>query len=74
MEPIMVPSVCLLLTSLGVMILYYRFVGTSSGFESLMDSQSVGVRFMTTTVGVIIKLYWTLLKKVSYQEFRIELC
>lgn len=59
----MVSFVCFVLAGLGVWILYYRFVGTSSGFESFMESQSVGVRFMMTTVGVIIKTYWTSLKK-----------
>lgn len=46
-----------------VLILYYRFVGTPSGFETFIDSQSVGVRLMMTTVGVVIRSYWTLVEK-----------
>ena len=60
---IVVSCVCFVLAGLGVLIFHYRFVGTSSGFESFMDSQSVGVRFKMTTIGIIIKSYWTSLEK-----------
>jgi hypothetical protein len=59
----MASCVCFFFAGLGVLILYYCFVGTSSGFESFLDSQSGGVRFTTTTIGVIIKSYWTSLEK-----------
>lgn len=53
----------LLLISLLVLILYNKIVGTSSGFERFMDSQSMGVRFLMTTLGVLIKFYWVSLEK-----------
>jgi len=36
---------------------------TLSGLESFMDSQSMGVRFLMTTIGVLIKTYGTSLNK-----------
>ena len=60
----------LMLAGLLSMIIYYRFSGpaqtglpTRSGFERFMDSQSIGVRFMMTALGVLIKHIWTLIEK-----------
>ena len=58
------------LAGLLALIIYYRFSGprqtgvpTRSGFERFMDSQSIGVRFLTTALGVLIKHIWTLIEK-----------
>lgn len=56
----------LLLLGLLVLILYYRIVGMASGFESFMDSQSIGVRFLMTSLGVLIKFYWVSLEKGEF--------
>jgi hypothetical protein len=72
MEPVIVSCACFVLTGLGVLILYYRFVGTSSAFESFMDSQSFGVHFLMTSIGVILKLYWTSLEKGRLTLFFLE--
>jgi hypothetical protein len=47
------------LSCLSALIIYYKLSFTNSGFESFMDSQGFGVRFLFTSVGVIIKLYWS---------------
>ena len=43
------------------LIIYYNRLGSQTGFERFMDSNSFGTSFLFTAVGVIIKLYWTLL-------------
>lgn len=53
---------CLLLFILGgllAVIIYYYNTGYDSGFERFMDSQSYGVNFFFTSVGVIITLFWS---------------
>jgi hypothetical protein len=57
----------LCLGGLLILILCYRFVGTPSGFETFMDSQSVGVRLMMTTFGVLIRSYWILVEKGEFE-------
>jgi len=47
------------LVGLLVLIQYYYNISTVTGFERFMDSQGFGVRLMMTTIGVLIKLYWT---------------
>jgi hypothetical protein len=49
--------ICLLLVLL-IVIVYYKLTDYDSGFEHFMDSQGFGVRFLFTSIGVIIKLYW----------------
>ena len=49
--------VCATLT----LIVYYNRVHTFTGFERFMDSESFGTSFLFTAIGVIIKMYWTLL-------------
>lgn len=49
-----------------VIILYYRFVskpGTNNSFEDFMNSQSFGIRFFMTCIGLAIKLYWATVEK-----------
>lgn len=41
------------------LILVYNNTGGDTGFESFMDSESLGVRLVFTTVGIIITLFWT---------------
>ncbi|KAI8964813.1 hypothetical protein F5Y11DRAFT_71337 [Daldinia sp. FL1419] len=40
------------------LILYYNNTGGDTAFERFMDSESFGVRFLFTTVGVIISFFW----------------
>ena len=63
-----VSAMMLILVGLTVLILYYRFVGTLSGFERFMDSQSIGVRFMMTSFGVLVKLYWAMLEQGRFSS------
>lgn len=41
-----------------VLVLVYVSTGGPTGFESFMDGQVFGVRFLFTTIGVLISLYW----------------
>jgi hypothetical protein len=63
LNPIVILLVLFILAGLVILIIYYHLVGTPSGFESFMDSQSMGVRFLMTTIGVLIKTYWTSLER-----------
>lgn len=68
-------AVCLAGLCLGglmILILCYRFIGTPSGFETFMDSQSVGVRLMMTKFGVLIRSYWTLVEKGEFESLRFH--
>jgi hypothetical protein len=42
-----------------VLILYYSRTGGDTGFERFMDSDSYGVRFLFTSLGVIISSAWS---------------
>jgi len=44
----------------ALVIVYYK-TGGNTAFERFMDSDTFGVRFLFTAVGVMIKLYWNLL-------------
>ncbi|KAI2616253.1 hypothetical protein GGR54DRAFT_649523 [Hypoxylon sp. NC1633] len=46
------------LCSLLSLILYYNNTGGDTPFERFMDSESFGVRFLFTGVGVIISFFW----------------
>ena len=48
-----------LLSGLVATIIYYKLTDNPDGFEGFMDSQKFGVRFLFTSIGVIIKLYWS---------------
>jgi hypothetical protein len=48
-----------LLSGLVTTIIYYKLTDNPGGFERFMDSQGFGVRFLFTSIGVIIKLYWS---------------
>lgn len=46
------------LCGLLALILYYNNTGGDTPFENFMDSESFGVRFLFTGVGVIISFFW----------------
>ncbi|KAK0629706.1 hypothetical protein B0T17DRAFT_575352 [Bombardia bombarda] len=49
-----------ILTFVMVLILVYNNTGGDTPFENFMDSQSYGVRFLFSSLGVCISLFWTL--------------
>ena len=60
-HPVTVLSFALFVLGLMILIIYYYFVGTDSGFERFMSSDAFGVSFLFTAIGVILKMYWSLL-------------
>lgn len=46
------------LCGLLALVLYYNNTGGDTPFENFMDSESFGVRFLFTGVGVIISFFW----------------
>jgi hypothetical protein len=50
-----------LLVLLGILalILYYNNTGGDTPFERFMDSESFGVKFLFTSVGVVITFFWS---------------
>lgn len=47
------------IAGLESLVIYYNQTGGDTGFERWMDSQSFGVAFLFTALGVLIKLFWT---------------
>ncbi|KAF3071243.1 hypothetical protein GL218_00614 [Daldinia childiae] len=47
-----------ILSGLLGLILYYNNTGGDTAFERFMDSESFGVRFLFTAVGVVISFFW----------------
>lgn len=47
------------LAALATLIVAYRYTGGDNGFETFMDSQGFGVRFLFTLIGVTINLFWS---------------
>ena len=60
-HPIAVIIYGILVAGLETLVLYYNQTGGDTAFERFMDSNSFGVTFLFTAVGVGIKLYWSLL-------------
>ena len=60
-HPAAVLSFALFVLGLMILIIFYYFVGTDSGFERFMSSDAFGVSFLFTAIGVILKMYWSLL-------------
>jgi hypothetical protein len=60
----------LIIAGLLTLITYYHWTGPvtgkSTGFETFMDSQGFGVRFMMTILGVGIKLLWNSVDTGTY--------
>jgi hypothetical protein len=51
-------SLICFLSSLLAIIIYYRMTDSTNRFENFMDSQGFGVRFLFTSIGVIIRYCW----------------
>jgi hypothetical protein len=51
--------VFLLLSGLLGLIAYYRSGGNPTSFEAFMDSSGFGARFLMTSLGVVVKLFWS---------------
>ena len=45
-------------SGLLTLVVYYNQTGGDTAFERFMDSQTFGVTFMFTAVGVMLKMYW----------------
>lgn len=60
-QPVGVAVYALLVVALEVVVIYYNWTGGDTGFQRFMESQSFGVTFLFTALGVGIKMYWTLL-------------
>lgn len=60
-HPAAIVAFALFVAGLEALIIYYNNTGGDSGFERFMDSQSFGVGFLFTALGVVLKLYWYLL-------------
>jgi len=50
-----------LITGLEALVIVYSKTGGETAFERFMDNDAFGVRFLFTAVGVMVKLYWSLL-------------
>ena len=51
----------LIVAGLLVLVVYYKLTHGDTPFERFMDSESFGVNFLFTAVGVVLKMYWTML-------------
>jgi hypothetical protein len=60
-QPAIVKAFALFVLGLEALIIYYNRTGGDTGFERFMDSQAFGVSFLLTAIGVILKMYWSLL-------------
>ena len=68
LSPITIVGFGILVIGLETLVIYYNRTGGNTGFERWMDSQSFGVSFTFTAVGVILKLYWTLLDEGKFPQ------
>lgn len=53
-------------TGILILVVYYRFVshpGTNNPLETFMDSETFGVRFFMTLLGLACKVYWGWVEK-----------
>ena len=60
-HPAAILSFALFVLGLIILIIFYYSVGTDLGFERFMSSDAFGVSFLFTAIGVILKMYWSLL-------------
>lgn len=60
-HPGAIVAFALFVAGLQALIIYYNNTGDDTAFERFMDSQSFGVGFLFTALGVMLKLYWCLL-------------
>ena len=50
-----------IVAGLLALVVYYKLTHGETPFERFMESESFGVNFLFTAVGVVLKMYWTLL-------------
>lgn len=48
-----------ILVGLLVLILYYNNTGDDTAFEKFMDGQSFGTKFLFTSIGTVVTLFWS---------------
>lgn len=60
-HPGAIAAFALFVAGLQALIIYYNNNSDDTAFERFMDSQSFGVGFLFTALGVMLKLYWCLL-------------
>lgn len=60
-HPAAIAAFAISVAGLEILVIYYHKTGGDTGFEKFMDSQSFGVAFLFTAVGVMLKMYWSLL-------------
>ena len=60
-HPITIVIFAVLVVGLEVWIIYYGKTEGDTRFERFMDGQSFGVGFLFTAIGVMLKMYWSLL-------------
>ena len=61
LHPAVITIFTFFVSGLAVLVIYYNKVGTNTGFERFMSSESFGASFLFTAFGVILKTYWTFL-------------
>ncbi|KAL8746276.1 MAG: hypothetical protein Q9190_001675 [Brigantiaea leucoxantha] len=61
LHPLTIIIFSILVASLLALIIYYNRTAGNTGFERFMDSQSFGVTFLFTAIGVALKVYWRVL-------------
>ncbi|KAL9606966.1 MAG: hypothetical protein Q9167_008072, partial [Letrouitia subvulpina] len=57
-HPVTISLFACLVIGLLVLVIYYNRTGGNTSFERFMDSQSFGVTFLFTAIGVLLKMYW----------------
>lgn len=60
-HPGVIVAFALFVAGLQALIIYYNNTADDTAFERFMDSQSFGVGFLFTALGVMLKSYWCLL-------------
>ncbi|KAI4190185.1 MAG: hypothetical protein LQ346_004970 [Caloplaca aetnensis] len=58
LHPATVIAFAVFVAGLLTLVVYYNQTSGDTGFERFMDSQTFGVAFMFTAVGVMLKMYW----------------
>ncbi|KAL8924116.1 MAG: hypothetical protein Q9208_004253 [Pyrenodesmia sp. 3 TL-2023] len=58
LHPATVVVFAFFVAGLLTLVVYYNQTGGDTGFERFMDSQTFGVAFMFTAMGVMLKMYW----------------
>ncbi|KAL8895479.1 MAG: hypothetical protein Q9207_008159 [Kuettlingeria erythrocarpa] len=58
LHPATVIAFAVSVAGLLTLVVYYNQTSGDTGFERFMDSQTFGVAFMFTAVGVMLKMYW----------------